>query len=248
MPPVLRLEKLTRHFGELAAVQDVSFCVQPGENRAIIGPNGAGKTTLFNLISGEFPPSGGRVWFQEEDITHLPCHAIAQRGMARSFQLNNLFPEFSVYDNIAFAVQTRHAKRDAMFQASRKLTGLDENVGQILEQIGLETYAQQLAAELSYGDQRHLEIGLALATHPQLLLLDEPTSGISPVETKKTIELIKVISKDITLLLIEHDMDVVMSVSDRILVMHYGQVLAEGTPEEIERNDAVQEAYLGDFE
>lgn len=245
--PVLRVEKVTKRFGELVALQSVNFELQRGQNQAIIGPNGAGKTTLFNVITGEFPPSEGRVWFQGHDITGLPPYHIAQHGLARSFQLNNLFPDFTAYDNVWLAVQIRHPWRESMFRNTRRLPELDEQVWRVLEQVHLEAVALQRACELSYGDQRHLEIGLALATQPQLLLLDEPTSGISPAETQKTIELIQSISKEVTLLLIEHDMDVVMSVADRILVMHYGSVLAQGTPEQVEANPEVQEAYLGDF-
>ena len=247
MTPLLRVEALTRHFGKLAALQDVDIRVSNGENCAIIGPNGAGKTTLFNLITGEFPPTSGQIWFMNQNITRLSPHAIAQHGLARSFQLNNLFPDFSVYDNLRLAVQARARQRDSMFQLTQRLPEVDEQVQRVLEQIGLKEHASQNAAVLSYGDQRHLEIGLALATSPQLLLLDEPTSGMSPLETQKTIKLIQDISTSITLLLIEHDMDVVMSVSDRIVVMHYGQVLAEGTPEFIEQNERVQEAYFGEL-
>ncbi|MBI3660764.1 ATP-binding cassette domain-containing protein, partial [Candidatus Acetothermia bacterium] len=162
--------------------------------------------------------------------------------------LTNIFMDLSVYENVWLAVQSRHPKRMALLRSARRLDGLDEKTRRVLEEIGLTEHAETVAKALSYGDQRHLEIGLALATEPQLLLLDEPTSGMSPVETRKTIELIQSVSKGLTLLLIEHDMDVVMTVSDRILVMHYGQVLADGTPDEIEKNQAVQEAYLGGFE
>lgn len=246
--PLLQAEKLTRSFGQLAAVQEVSFRVQKGERRAIIGPNGAGKTTLFNLITGKLPPSAGRILFGGKEITGLSPHVISQRGLARSFQLTNIFMDLSVYENVWLAVQSRHPKRMALLRSARRLDGLDEKTRRVIEEIGLTEHADTVAKELSYGDQRHLEIGLALATEPQLLLLDEPTSGMSPVETRKTIELIQNISKGLTLLLIEHDMDVVMTVSDQILVMHYGQVLADGTPDEIEKNQAVQEAYLGGFE
>lgn len=244
--PLLCVDGLTRHFGNLAALQDVNLCIEAGERCAIIGPNGAGKTTLFNLITGELPPTSGQVWFQGRNITRLPPHVIAGYGLARSFQLNNLFPDFTVYDNVRLAVQARTAHRDAMLRSAARLPGIDRQVQRVLRQIGLQDQAYQVAASLSYGDQRHLEIGLALAVMPTLLLLDEPTSGMSPLETQNTVSLINNISDSLTLVLIEHDMDVVMSVCDRIVVMHYGQVLAEGTPQQIAQNEQVQEAYFGE--
>ena len=245
---LLETEGLTRTFGKLAAVNDVSFRVRCGGCKAIIGPNGAGKTTLFNLITGKLSPSAGRVRFKGKDLTGLPPHVTSRRGLARSFQLTNIFPELSAFENVRIAAQARHPKRRALWISTSALGEVEEQALRILKDISLSEHAQELAGELSYGDQRHLEIGLALATEPDLLLLDEPTSGMSPHETHRTIELIQRIAQRVTVLLIEHDMDVVMTVSDSILVMHYGQVLAEGTPQEIEGDERVQEAYLGGFE
>jgi len=242
---LLETQVLTRNFGQLVAVNAVSLRVYRGEKVALIGPNGAGKTTLFNLITNKLAPTSGQVHFKGQDITNLPPHVISQHGLARSFQLNNLFPELSAFENMRIATQARHARRRSLWLDADVLSDTADQAQSLLKEIGLTHQAHLNAETLSYGDQRHLEIGLALATKPDLLLLDEPTSGMSPHETRSTVKLIQHIAQRVSVLLIEHDMNVVMSVCDRIVVMHHGQVLAVGSPEEIERNQAVQKAYLG---
>ncbi|MFQ6033776.1 MAG: ABC transporter ATP-binding protein [Candidatus Bipolaricaulia bacterium] len=241
---LLETEGLTKNFGNLTAVNRLDFRVEEGELGSIIGPNGAGKTTLFNLITGKLRPSGGVIRFKGKEITGLPPHAIARRGLARSFQLTNIFPNLTVFENVRIAVQAK-TPRLSYFAQVTSLARLNEKTEELLERIGLLQHRDELAQNLSYGDQRHLEIGIALAIEPDLLLLDEPTSGMSPFETQATIRLIKQLSQDLTILLIEHDMDLVMAVSDSIMVMHYGEKIAEGTPEEVASEARVQEAYLG---
>jgi len=247
MTMLLETEGLTKNFGKLTAVNRVDLGVEQGELKAVIGPNGAGKTTLFNLITGKLRPDGGTVRFKGDDITGLPPPAIAQRGLARSFQLTNIFPNLTVFENVRIAVQAKDRHRSSYFIGATSLTEVNGKTEELLEWIGLSEYKDQLAKNLSYGDQRHLEIGLALATEPDLLLLDEPTSGMSPFETQKTVELIERLSEELklTIVLIEHHMDVVMALAHSILVMHYGEKIAEGTPEEVSADERVQEAYLG---
>jgi len=244
---LLETEGLTKSFGKMVAVNRLDLQVKEGELKAIIGPNGAGKTTLFNLITGKLAPDEGVVRFKGEDITGLTPHAISQKGLARSFQLTNIFPNLTVFENVRIAVQARDKRRSSFFIGAASLRETNRKTEELLEWIGLSEYRDYLAKNLSYGDQRHLEIGLALATSPKLLLLDEPTSGMSPFETQKTIQLIKRLSEELklTVLLIEHHMDVVMALAHYILVMHYGEKIAEGTPQEVAADRKVQEAYLG---
>lgn len=242
---LLQTDRLSKLFGRMAAVKRLSLQVRQGELTSIIGPNGAGKTTLFNLISGKLHPTRGSVIFKKEDITGSPPNVIAQRGMARSFQITNIFPTLTVFENVRIAVQQRHKKRSAFYTLARGLTEINDLTEGVLERIGLIEYKEQVASNLSYGDQRHLEIGITLAMEPDLLLLDEPTSGMSSLETRNTMHLIETLAESLTILMIEHKMDVVMSLSDRILVMHYGQKIAEGTPKEVEQDQLVREAYLG---
>jgi branched-chain amino acid transport system ATP-binding protein len=243
-PALLRTEHLSRAFGSLRAVDRVDFSVARGELRSIIGPNGAGKTTLFRLISGEMRPSGGAIWFDGQDITGLPQHAVARRGIAKSYQITNVFPHLSVLENVRVAVQGQGHAFDFWSRVDR-LTDTRDRAIQILQSIGLARKQSLPAAHLSHGEKRHLEIAIALATGPALLLLDEPTAGMSPEETDETIVLIRELAAGRTLLLVEHKMKVVMRISDRITVLHQGQVLAEGAPEEIRANQRVQQTYLG---
>jgi branched-chain amino acid transport system ATP-binding protein len=226
------------------AVAQVDFEVSRGELRSIIGPNGAGKTTFFRLISGEMPPTSGTIWLEGQDITGLPQHQVSRLGVAKSYQITNIFPHLSVFENVRVAAQTYRLAFDFWGRA-QALAGVRDKAGAILKQVGLWDKRHLLAAHLSHGEQRHLELGIALSTDPALLLLDEPTAGMSPEETDETIHLIRRIAQGRTVILIEHKMKVVMNISDRITVLHQGQVLAEGSPAEIRANPLVQQTYLG---
>jgi branched-chain amino acid transport system ATP-binding protein len=242
--PVLRTEQLTRAFGSLVAVDRVDFDVRAGELRSIIGPNGAGKTTFFRLISGEMAPTAGRIRLQGRDITGLPQHAVARLGIAKSSQITNIFPHLSVLENVRVATQGPARAYDFWSRADH-LTEARARAVAILERIGLGPKLDLLAAHLSHGEKRHLELAIALASEPFLLLLDEPTAGMSPEETDATMLLIRDLAVGRTVILVEHKMKVVMKISDRITVLHQGQVLAEGTPAEIRSNERVQRTYLG---
>jgi branched-chain amino acid transport system ATP-binding protein len=241
--PILKTELLTVRFGGLAALSQVNFEVARDEIRAIIGPNGAGKSTFFNCLTGVLRPTGGRIIFNGEDVTGLPSNAISQRGIARSYQITNILPNATVLENVRIAAQSR---RHAWNMTSHHSVFIDinERAERALDSVGLLSEAAELAANLSHGEQRNLEIGIALATEPQLLCLDEPTAGMSAAETHDTMELVKRIASHHTILIVEHDMEVVMQLADRITVLHYGEILAEGTPEEIQQNPKVLEVYL----
>ncbi len=241
---LLRTEGLTRSFGTLLAVDGVAVSVHRGELRSIIGPNGAGKTTFFRLISGEMAPSAGRIWFEGREITGLAQHAVARLGIAKSYQITNVFPHLTVLENVRVAVQGPARAFDFWSRADG-LRGVRERAEALLRTVGLAEKAPLLAAHLSHGAKRHLEIGIALASDPALLLLDEPTAGMSPEETDETMGLIRELASGRTIVLVEHKMKLVMRISDRITVLHQGQVLAEGTPDEIRANEAVQQTYLG---
>jgi branched-chain amino acid transport system ATP-binding protein len=245
---LLRVEHMTKSFDGFIAVQDVNLTVEPGQMACIIGPNGAGKSTLFNLITGHLQPTRGRVFFRDRDITGLAPHTICQRGMGRSFQRTNIFPRLSVFDNVQVAVLS-HAKRTLNFFTPAKKLGQRETYA-ILEDVGLAEEAQSISGTLSYGFQKQLELGIALASEPEILLLDEPTAGMSPQETSSTIALIEKIARErgLTLLFTEHDMDVVFSIAEKITVLHQGEVLAEGRPHEVRSNPEVQRVYLGEAE
>src|SRR5689334_5515904 len=241
---LLRTEHLTRAYGSLLAVSDVDVSVRRGELRSIIGPNGAGKTTFFRLISGETVPTSGRIWFDGTDITGMPQHATARLGIAKSYQITNIFPHLSVLENVRVAVQG-YARSFNFWSRADQLVDVRERAAAILQSVGLGAKRELLAAHLSHGEKRHLELGIALASNPTLLLLDEPTAGMSPEETDATMRLIRELAAGRTVVLVEHKMKVVMGISDRITVLHQGQVLAEGTPEEIRSNTRVQQTYLG---
>ena len=243
---LLRVEQVSKSFEGFVAVHNVDLTVEKGQMACIIGPNGAGKSTLFNLITGHLQPTHGRVFFQERDITGLPPYKICQLGMGRSFQRTNIFPRLSVFDNVQVAVLSHQKKTLHFFTPAKKL--VQHETYALLEQVGLADEAQSISGTLSYGFQKQLELGIALASEPELLLLDEPTAGMSPQETANTIALIGKIARerDLTLLFTEHDMDVVFSIAEKITVLHQGQVLAEGPPEEVRRNPEVQRVYLGE--
>jgi branched-chain amino acid transport system ATP-binding protein len=244
---VLRTENLTRSFGEVVAVDDVSIGVERGELRAIIGPNGAGKTTLFNCVTGALPPTEGRILLQGEDVTDEPEHDRPHVGLARSFQSNELFRDQTVLENVRLVVQTAREGPFSLDLFRDHRTVGRERALELLERVGLTADPDTVAKNLPHGDQRRLGIAMALATDPDVLLLDEPTSGMSPGATAGTADLIERIQSTlgITLVLIEHDMDVVLSISDRITVLNRGRVVATGTPAEVREDPDVQDAYLG---
>ena len=241
--PILKTELLTVRFGGLAALSQINFEVRRDEVRAIIGPNGAGKSTFFNCLTGVLRPTGGQIFFNGEEITGLPPNMISQRGIARSYQITNIMPNATALENVRIAAQSRrHAWN--MVRHHSKFTDINEKAEAALDSVGLLSKAEELAANLSHGEQRNLEIGIALATEPTLLCLDEPTAGMSAAETHDTMQLVRRIAKNLTILIVEHDMQVVMGLCDRITVLHYGQVLADGTPQEIQNNPKVLEVYL----
>jgi branched-chain amino acid transport system ATP-binding protein len=243
---ILKTEKLTKSFGALTAVNGVSLAVEAGSLHSIIGPNGAGKTTLFNLLTGTFPPSSGRIIFDQQDITGTPAHRIAHLGLARSYQRTTVFPAFSLLDNVwVAAFATGKSWRGLLHKKIGSYAEVAERARQALQDVGLDGKSGQLAREISHGEQRQLELAIALAAAPRVLLLDEPAAGLSPDETRKMVALVRALKGRYTIVLIEHKMDIIMSVSDRISVMHFGSLIAEGTPGEIQRNAEVRRAYLG---
>ena len=238
MTPLLVVRNLSRQFGGLRAVDDVDFSVMPGEIRAVIGPNGAGKTTFVSLVCGRYAPSAGTIVFDGEDITDMPAHLRVRRGIAYTFQITSVFANLSVYDNVALPLQRT-------LTDGRSRGAVRQGVMQALERVGLGSRADIPAGTLAYGHQRLLEVAMGLALKPRLLILDEPTQGLADSEIEGFITLVRDISRDATVLLIEHNMQVVMALAHRITVLNAGRILAEGTPPEIRANAAVQEAYLG---
>jgi branched-chain amino acid transport system ATP-binding protein len=243
--PLLALDRLSRRFGALAAVNAVSLEIAARERRAIIGPNGAGKTTLFNVITGHLAPSAGRVLLAGAPITGLAPHAVARRGLARSFQRNNLFPRLAVLENLRLAAAADGRGSWNLLGAVSRLRAPIARARETAEAVGLVERLDVPAGALSYGEQRQLEIGLALAIRPRLLLLDEPTAGMSPEETVRMTRMLEGLPREVTLLIIEHDMDVVASLADRVTVLHYGEVLTEGTFDHVKADPRVYEVYLG---
>lgn len=241
---LLETKGLTKRFGGLTAVDNVNFKVAKGDRRAVIGPNGAGKTTFFNLIAGRLPPTQGEIWFKGEDITHIPPYRIPQKGIGRSYQITNIFSKLPVFENVRLAAQAVEVTYDFWTNVI-SMDDINGRVTEILEKLKLIDYRDVRAANLPHGLQRHLEIGIALASRPELLLLDEPTAGMTQEETRRMMELIEDIAEGLTIVVVEHDMKFVMSISKRITVLHEGKVLAEGPPEEIRKNEDVQRVYLG---
>jgi branched-chain amino acid transport system ATP-binding protein len=249
LPPAegscLRVEGLSKNFEGLLAVEEVSLRINSGERRVMIGPNGAGKTTLFNLIAGNILPTSGKVFFYGEDITRLPSHRRAHRGMARTYQITNLFFNLSVIDNLVLASAGLEKTKYSLFRPITSYRHLYEKGLELLSWIGMETARDELVKNLSYGAQRQIEILLALTRDPRLLLLDEPTAGLSPAEAAMMVDILKRLPSHITFLIIEHDMDVAFQLAEFITVLHYGKVIADGPVDAIKANRTVQEIYLG---
>jgi len=242
---IIKTETLTKRFGGLVAVNNVDLVIEENRLTSIIGPNGAGKTTFFNLLTGLMKPDVGKIYFMGEDITDHPPHRIAKKGIARSFQTLTIFTELSLFENVRIAVQAERGHGFEILSSINSLDEVNDRSFEIIKAIGLSGKENILAKNLSYGDKRILEIGIALASNPKLLLLDEPTSGLASRETGRMTDFIKNLAKGLTIVLIEHDMNIVLSISDHIAVLHQGKVIAEGSPDQIKQNDEVQEAYLG---
>jgi len=243
--PALELRQVHKSFGRTPIINGVDLAIAKGERHAIIGPNGAGKSTLFNLISGRFPPSSGQVLLDGEEITGLDAQEINRRGLARSFQITNIFPRLSVYENVRCALLWSRGYRYSFWQRVGALEDVRARAEEIVGKIGLTARRDRPAGVLSYAEQRALEIGITIAGGAGVILLDEPTAGMSRSETRDAVELIRNVTQGKTLVMVEHDMGVVFGLADRISVLVYGRVLAAGTPDEIRGNAAVREAYLG---
>lgn len=243
---LLETRGVTKFFGRLAAVFEVDFAVRPGEMRAIIGPNGAGKSTLLKLIFGELAPDRGQVFLKGQEISHLPTHSIVRWGIAKSYQITNVFPRLSALENVRVALQARSMTYH-FWKKATTFTHLIDEAHRILELVGLpEERSQELACNLSHGEQRTLEMAIALSSDPEVLLLDEPTSGMSGEETSYTISLIQKLARErhLTIILVEHKIQVVNAIAERVTVLHQGKTIAEGTPEEIQRNEDVKSVYF----
>lgn len=244
---ILEMIDLYKNFGDLMVINGFSLSIGKGKRHAIIGPNGAGKTTLFNLLSGRFKPTRGRILFNGRDITGMSPYRISRLGIARSFQIINVFPQLSVFENVHAVLMSKHHVRYHFLRNLNRWKKVAEEAFPILEQIGLLEKKDSPAGFLSYGEQRALEVGLTIASSPEVILLDEPTAGMSMDETRQAIKLIDRVTKGKTLVIIEHDMEVIFSLADVITVMHYGEIVATGSPEEIRKDQKVKEAYLGDY-
>jgi branched-chain amino acid transport system ATP-binding protein len=242
---VLRTRELTKRFGAHAAVDGVDLTIARGTLHAIIGPNGAGKTTLFNLLSGELRPSAGTIAFADRDVTRLDATSRSQLGMGRSFQRTNVFPKLTVFENVRLAAQSRTGDSFALWRSAAALAAVNARTENVLNEFGLLGYRAQLASELAGGDQRLLELAITLATDPMLLLLDEPSQGLSPEDARRLIDRIGTLAQRYTIVLIEHNMPLVMRLAEEVTVMNFGRILAHGTPEEIRANPDVRAAYLG---
>ena len=245
---ILETKGLFHNYSGLEVLFDINMQVEEGERHAIIGPNGAGKTTLFNTITGSFPPSRGKVFFKGKDITGFPPHKLTRLGMGRSFQLTSTIARLGSFQNIRLAILSKKGIRFNSFKKVDKMEDINRETMEIIKRINLAQEAMVPASLLSYGKHRSLEISMALATDPELILLDEPTAGMSRDETHNAVEMIKRLTAGKTVVIIEHDMDVIFALADRITVLHYGRILATGTPDEIRNNQAVKDAYLGNTE
>jgi branched-chain amino acid transport system ATP-binding protein len=243
---LLQIERLSKRFGGVVASDDIVLDVSAGELHAVIGPNGAGKTTLIGQLTGEIAPDAGRILFAGRDITQLPTYRRSALGLARSFQITSLFPDFTALDNVALAVQAHSGHSFRFWHAARGEQALRRPARAALARVGLADRADQIVASLSHGEHRQLEIAMALATGPRMLLLDEPMAGMGPEESARMVALLRDLKREVTILLIEHDMEAVFALADRVTVLVYGRVIATGAPEAIRANEAVRQAYLGD--
>jgi branched-chain amino acid transport system ATP-binding protein len=244
--PLLRVEKLVRRFGGILATDNVSLDVANGELHAIIGPNGAGKTTLISQLTGQLPPHGGTIILAGRDITRVPPYRRSALGLARSFQITSLLPDFTAIDNVALAAQARDGHSFHFWRDARKVTHLREAAQSALDRVGLGHRANITVSRLSHGEQRELELAVALATRPRVLLLDEPMAGLGVTESARMVQLLQEFRREVTIVLVEHDMPAVFALADRISVLVYGRVIASGLPSEIRQNAEVKRAYLGD--
>jgi len=245
MTSILRTEELHKHFGGVMAVNAVNVEFEANRLRSIIGPNGAGKTTLINVITGRLPASSGNVFFGDRSVTNMPSHKLTQIGICRTFQITSIFMGLTVFENVRIAKQMQRGGSFRVFSKKESLGSVNKETWAILDQLKLRDKAGVTANTLAHGDQRLLEVAMAMASNPKIVFLDEPTAGMSPAETENIAQMIKELSQTISVVLVEHDMDVVMSISDEITVLHQGSVIAEGPPEEIQNNPLVREAYLG---
>jgi len=245
---LLEVRNVVKSFGGLRALQDVSLSVEKGEIRAVIGPNGAGKSTLFNVMTGLLKPDAGDIVFEGEPITGLPSYRIIRKGVGRSFQITNIFPRMSVFENVQVALFSHHRMGGNPLSMARTFTRVGEESLALLDQVGLAEKCDSSASVLSHGDQKRLEIAISLASRPKLLMLDEPTAGMSRFESRETVALLQRISREqgLTLIFTEHDMDIVFAISEKIMVLQQGAVIADGTPAEIKANPEVRKAYLGE--
>jgi branched-chain amino acid transport system ATP-binding protein len=244
--PLLRVEKLVRRFGGITATDHVSLDVAKGELHAIIGPNGAGKTTLISQLTGQLLPHSGSIWLAGRDITRVPAYRRSALGLARSFQITSLLPDFTALDNVAMAAQAHDGHSFRFWGNARKEQHLREAAQSALDRVGLGRRAEITVSRLSHGEQRELELAVALATRPQLLLLDEPMAGLGATESARMVQLLQELRREVTIVLVEHDMEAVFALADRISVLVYGRVIASDVPAAIRRNDEVKRAYLGD--
>ena len=242
--PILEVENVSKRFGSFVALNNVSVAFERNKLTAIIGPNGAGKSTFFNVISGAFAPTQGSMRFEGQDITGSRQHEFARMGIAKSFQITNVFKQLSAHENVRVALQMRHSRFDFL-RPRAALAGLGEQADALLERVGLASLRNKTAADLAHGQQRGLEVAMALAADPKLLLMDEPTAGMSPEETTVMMELITRLAAERTVILVEHKMKLVMGICRRLIVLHHGEFLAEGTPDEIRGNAEVRRVYLG---
>jgi branched-chain amino acid transport system ATP-binding protein len=246
--PLLQIEGLAKRFGGVVASDDIALAVSPGELHAVIGPNGAGKTTLIGQLTGEMIPDAGRIRFAGTDITRLPTYRRSMLGLARSFQITSLFQDFTALDNVALAVQAHAGHSFRFWRNARSEQALREPAGKALARVGLAARADTLVANMSHGEHRQLEIAMALATSPRMLLLDEPMAGMGPEESQRMVAILRELKGELTILLVEHDMEAVFALADRITVLVYGRVIASGAPAQVRANEEVRRAYLGEQE